>query len=62
MSNSHNSIKKDDSGEETNGLLSKRKRELRSFRERVKIYAETWGCERVVLGKSQGDVSQECVL
>lgn len=62
MSNSHNSIKKDDSGEETNGLLSKKKRELRSFRERVKIYAEKRGCERVVLGKSQGDVSQECVL
>lgn len=45
MSNSYNSIKKDDSGDETNGLLSKRKRELRSIRERVKIYAEKWGCE-----------------
>ena len=30
-------------------MLSKRKRELRSIRERVKIYAEKWGCERAVL-------------
>lgn len=64
MSNSHNSIKKDDSGEETNGLLSKRKGELSSIRERVKIHAEKQGCERVVLGNSESRQreSRMCVM
>ena len=63
MSNSHNSIKKDDSGEETNGLLSKRKGELSSIRERVKYMQRSrdvreWCWET----QSQVNVSQECVL